>query len=451
MLARFAGGGDPDLVTRVAAEGPRDWLLAQLARPPSGRLLADGATPAALAATYKRPGARQRRMDMSLGFGALLRRLSERQAVTAIESPAPVEASLVAFWFDHFNVYARKGPIAYLTADYVDRALRPHVLGPFEALLLATARHPAMLHYLDNAHSVREGLRDGRGLNENYARELLELHTLGVHGGYTQADVRATAEVLTGWNTVPDDAMVRAYRFRARAHDPGTKTILGVRYPTRPEEAGEAEGETLLRRLALHPATAQRIATKLAARFVADPPPPSLVSALAEEYTSRRGDLGAVLRALVSRPEFWAPLHRGQLVKTPLDFVVSAVRTVGGRVVDPKGLRRALHEMNMSPFLCPPPTGYERDPARWANGAGMMTRMRFARHLAAGKAGITFDLDRIVPSARPLAALTEHVLRGAAAASTVAALRDVLGGGSDDRGRRRALAVALASPQFSTF
>jgi hypothetical protein len=235
------------------------------------------------------------------------------RVLDALHSPRQLEASLVEVWFNHFNVFARKETVRVTAGFYEREAIRPHVLGRFRDLLGATARHPAMLNYLDNWQSVVDGFRpppgvprpagftSPRGLNENYARELLELHTLGVDGGYTQADVTELARIFTGWSfdrraAGTDDA----FRFYPARHDPGPKTLLGQRAPG----GGVRDGEWALDRLARHPSTARHVARRLALAYVADVPPPALVDRLAARYLQTDGDLREVVRALATSPEF---------------------------------------------------------------------------------------------------------------------------------------------------
>jgi uncharacterized protein (DUF1800 family) len=230
---------------------------------------------------------------------------------------------------NHFNVFAGKQVGAFLIADYERTTIRPRIWGRFEDLLLATAKSPAMLLYLDNARS-----RDG-AINENYAREIMELHTLGVDGGYTQKDVTELARVLTGWSV----ARPATFRFRRRAHDTGAKTVLGVRLAG----GGIEEGETMIRFLTRHPSTAKHIATKLCIRLVNDQPPAALVDRVAKRFVDTRGDLRATVQAVIDSPEFWS--SKGAKVKSPFEYAISAVRAAGATIEDPLPLARELHKM----------------------------------------------------------------------------------------------------------
>ncbi|MFN3400542.1 MAG: DUF1800 domain-containing protein [Ferrovibrio sp.] len=273
-----------------------------------------------------------RRLDFAaLAHPALFsRRVALKAAIWRLQAACdptrepPLLARMTEFWFNHFNVFEGKAGVRPFVGHYQLHAIRAHALGRFADLLLATARHPAMLRYLDQAQSVAEKVPDARGrqrgLNENYAREVMELHTLGVDGGYTQNDVRALSRVLTGWTV--DTVGASGFRFAARLHDEGTKTVLGRRYPGA-SGAGEAEGIEALRDLAQRPATARRIADRLARFFVSDQPPPRLTERLAQRYLATDGDIAAVLEALFSSVDFWAADQR--LFKTPLDYACAAL------------------------------------------------------------------------------------------------------------------------------
>src|SRR6185295_18491817 len=258
--------------------------------------------------------------------------LSQQKLLRAAYSERQLQEVLVDFWFNHFNVDARKGATRFLVTEYERDAIRPHVLGRFRDLLEATAKSPAMLFYLDNWMSVdpgsaglgspsalRAGNRQKRGLNENYGRELMELHTLGVDGGYSQNDVTEVARAFTGW-TIGNPRQGGGYFFNARLHDRGEKLVLGHRIKA---GGGESDGEQVLDILATHPSTARFIATKLARRFVSDAPPASLVDRLADKFRATDGDLREVTRTILTSPEFLSPTTYGAKVKTPFEFVVS--------------------------------------------------------------------------------------------------------------------------------
>jgi uncharacterized protein (DUF1800 family) len=348
------------------------------------------------------------------------------------------------FWANHFNVFAAKGVVRVFAGDYLERALRPHALGRFSELLLATARHPAMLIYLDNAGSRREGL------NENYARELLELHTLGVDGGYTQDDVREVARILTGWSVERVKVGSFSFAFRAKAHDRRAKTVLGEAFP---KGGKEQEGVRLLEMLARHPSTARHLARQHCARFVADEPPESCVAAASRAFTASDGDIKVVLRAIASDASFWSQQARGGKLKKPLELVASAARAVGARPDGSLELASTLEELGEPLLEERVPTGYPDSAPEWASAGGMLARMAFAGRLAAGEVpGLVFDWEELkpVPDSPELVAWLGRELLGAPASSrTVQLVREEVAGLSDFEQRRAtALALMLGSPEF---
>jgi len=362
----------------------------------------------------------------------------------AVLSERQLEEVLVDFWFNHFNVYAQKGAVRWMLPAYEREAIRPHVLGPFRDLVLATARHPAMLFYLDNWLSTRadvvvpRGPNAGRraGLNENYARELMELHTLGVDGGYTQHDVVEVARCFTGW-TIDRPQQGGGFVFRPFAHDRGEKRVLGQVIPA---GGGREEGERVIDILARHPATARFIATKLARRFVSDDPPPALVERAAETFQRTDGSIRAVLVTILTSPEFWSAEAYRAKIKTPLEVVASAVRTLDGRLVagGPErgvlgdggmALAREVSRLGEPLYEAQPPTGYPDRAESWVNTGALLGRMNFALGLAHNRLrGATVDLPRVVAGAdrgqpaQVLDRLLVAVLHGAASPETRAVL-----------------------------
>jgi uncharacterized protein (DUF1800 family) len=298
----------------------------------------------------------------------------------ALESPNQLEERLVEFWFNHFNVFANKGLCRVLIAPYEAEAIRPLVLGRFRDLLGATARHPAMLFYLDNWLSSGEGASGRRsGLNENYARELMELHTLGVGAGYTQRDVTELARVLTGWTL--DARGSGGFRFDRRRHDEGSKTWLGQTVPGR----GQAQGEWVLDQLARHPRTAERIAFKLAQSFVADQPDPALVAATAKAFLASDGDLRVTTRTLLRHPASHAPEVHGGQFKTPYRFVLSLLRAVGHTPDGEEGWRpvlQALRGLGQPLFGCVTPDGWKTTRETWLDPEALARRSEIASRLA---------------------------------------------------------------------
>jgi uncharacterized protein (DUF1800 family) len=352
----------------------------------------------------------------------VVQELMQAKLLRAIYSERQLDEVMTDFWFNHFNVFINKGADRYLATSYERDVIRPRALGKFEDLLVATAQSPAMLFYLDNWLSVGPdsdaalGVPEHRphvgrkrrpfpepqqprtrrakqrhGLNENYARELMELHTLGVDGGYTQQDVTEVARVLTGW-TIDRPKQGGEFRFEARMHEPGAKVVLGHEI----KEKGEQEGREVLHMLAHHPSTAKFISGKLAARFVSDNPPPELVNRMAETFLKKDGDIREVLRTMFHSPEFWAPeLYRAK-VKTPLEFVVSAVRATGADVQHSAPLIGTLNSMGMLPYGMQPPTGYSMKAEPWVNSSALVSRMNFALALSTGKIkGIGIQQDSL--------------------------------------------------------
>ncbi len=287
-------------------------------------------------------------------------------ACSSAEVEHPLLAKMTEFWFNHLNVFVGKAPTRPFVGHYVLNVIRANALGKFEDLLLASARHPAMLFYLDQAQS------NVRGLNENYARELMELHTLGVNAGYSQNDVRELARILTGW-TVPV-AMGRGFTFADRLHDPGDKLLLGRTFKSN----GVREGEEAIRMLARHPATAKRIATRLVTTFVADQAPAALADKLASVFLSTEGDIRAVMRALVASDEFWHPGNT--LFKTPLDFACSSLTAVGG-VKEPRDILQTLGflaQAGQPMHGWQTPDGYKTDAATWLGPEALTRRADYA-------------------------------------------------------------------------
>jgi len=414
VLDRLGYGPSPEDLRRVEEMGPAGWIAWQL-RPEDiddgavDRRLADFpslrmSTPELL--THY-PRARQvaeaRGVSLQAKSPEALR-TEQAGAVNPFQLPRQVGAELVAarliratdsrrqlqeqlvdFWFNHFNVSADKGPVRWMVSAYEHEAIRPHLFGSFRTLLGAVAHHPAMLFYLDNWASTREGFsaaKRGRlGLNENYARELLELHTLGVDGGYTQDDVREVARCFTGWSIRKPNAE-GTFEFHAAAHDRGSKRVLGTEIPA---GGGMEDGERILDLLATHPSTARFIARKLAQKFVMDAPPPALVERVAQVFLSTGGDLTATYRALFESPEFWSDAARGSKVKTPLEFTVSAVRALGGTTAGDVPMVQALNRMGQPPYRAQPPTGWPEVAQPWVNPGALVARIDFGLKLASGR------------------------------------------------------------------
>ena len=320
---------------------------------------------------------------------------AEARIARAIDSPRQLEEVMVDFWFNHFNVFAGKGIDRALIASYERDAIRPYVFGSFRAMLGATAHHPAMLFYLDNWLSTANGFTPRanaagqqakasaprrEGLNENYARELMELHTMGVDNGYTQKDVTELARMLTGWTYDPR-ALARnnvTFVFDARRHDHGDKLWLGHAI----RDQGQAEGEQALDVLAMHPATAQHISYQLAQYFVRDEPPPALVERMARTWLASNGDIGSVLRTLFASAEFAAPDSVAAKFKTPWQFVMSAARAGSAPLVQIEPVMGALNRLGMPLYGCQTPDGYKNTQQAWLNADALSRRIGFAAVLA---------------------------------------------------------------------
>jgi uncharacterized protein (DUF1800 family) len=364
--------------------------------------------------------------------------LMQAKMLRAIYSERQLDEVMTDFWFNHFNVFINKGADRYLLTSYERDAIRPHVLGKFEDLLAATAKSPAMMFYLDNWLSVgpnseialgiaprrpnRRGYgpgpknrpqnrprgkgRQASGLNENYGRELMELHTLSVNGGYSQNDVTEVAKVFTGW-TLEQPKRGGDFRFEPRMHEPGDKIVLGHRI----KQNGEKEGLEVLHLLAHNPRTAHFISHKLAMRFVSDDPPAALVDRMTRTFLKKDGDIREVLRTMFKSPEFWSPDVYRAKVKTPLEFVVSAVRASGAEVDDARALVGTLNNMGMMPYGMMPPTGYSMKADVWVNSSALLGRMNFALGLAAGKIrGVKVDSAAATTDAQQALATLENSL-----------------------------------------
>ena len=313
----------------------------------------------------------------------------QARLLRAIYSPAQLQEVMTDFWFNHFNVFRGKGLEDRIWVGAYERdAIRPYALGHFRDLLGATAKHPAMLYYLDNwQSSVAKRDRSGElkgGLNENYAREVMELHTLGVDGGYTQKDVTELARILTGWTYLPrdwQDGGNESFHFEPKRHDGGDKEFLGESFG----DEGQAEGEKALDMLAANPATARHIAYQLAQYFVADDPPPKLVDRLARRFEQTDGDIREVLRTLFHSPEFWNAADYGNKFKTPYQYVVSATRASGIEVINFRPLLGSMDQLGMPLYGCQTPDGYKNTESAWLNPDAMVYRLNFATALGAGR------------------------------------------------------------------
>ncbi|MEO8370226.1 MAG: DUF1800 domain-containing protein [Candidatus Solibacter sp.] len=361
------------------------------------------------------PAELRRRFEMAAGPQQMVARdLVEGKLLRAVYSDRQLDEVLTDFWYNHFNVYLDKGADRYLVTPYEREAIRPHVLGKFKDLLTATAKSPAMLFYLDNWQSVgpdapragrgipKAAKKGTRGLNENYGRELLELHTLGVDGGYTQADVTEAARCFTGW-TILQPQRGGEFVFNARVHDNGEKTFLGVKIPA---GGGITDGEKVLDIVAHHPSTARFISTKLAQRFVADEPPATLVDRMAAAFIKTDGDLRAVMKVMLESKEFFSQGSYRAKLKSPLEVVASAVRAVNGDVTYAFPLANQVTQLGQPLYRKAEPTGYSNHSKEWLNSGGLLARMNFAVQLADNKVpGVKVDAAKAARPEDPVAGI----------------------------------------------
>ena len=380
-----------------------------------------------------------RRMPMP-GPRIVIFELQQARLLRAVYSRRQLYEVMVDFWSNHFNIFAAKGADRWLVTAYDRDTIRPHALGKFENLLRATAQSPAMLYYLDNWLSASPSPRARlgpnnikRGLNENYAREIMELHTLGVDGGYAQKDVREVARCFTGW-TIRRPRGEAQFRFDPRIHDDGEKVVLGAQLPP---GGGIEDGLRVIDILARHPSTARFIAAKLARRFVSDDPPSSIVDRAVEAFRRSDGDIAAVLRTIITAPEFSAPEAYRAKVKKPLEFVASALRASGAETRVTPQLMRYLRRMGEPLFLAQPPTGYPDVSASWISADTLLTRMNFASDLVSNRiAG-----SRVRPEQ---AGDAESFARVFAPDGLSQATRAALGGAEGSH----AVALLMAAPEF---
>jgi uncharacterized protein (DUF1800 family) len=420
--------------------------------------------------------------------------------VRGAESDRQLAEVMADFWTNHFNIFVGKNLDRVYLPDYIEHTIRPRVFGRFEDLLIATAKSPAMMVYLDNAESVAPGSRppapdrmaQGRfrafarglrgrpgrfpmpmvpigpagfdsarrraaerrpnGINENYARELMELHTLGVDGGYTQHDVTEVARVLTGWSVRPP-MQGGGFTFNDWAHDRGEKTVLGEAFPS---GHGEDEGMRLLKTLAENPSTMHFVSGKLCARFVSDTPPDGCVDDAVTAWKRSGGEIREVLRAIFHSPDFWAAPNVGNKVKTPLEFVVSAVRAVGGVPDTTPRLANAVARLGQPLYQHVAPNGYGEHEEDWVNSGALLNRMNVAVALAANRLpGVTVnpDLDGVLPLTPDHETLVQAVdrliLGGRMSAQTRKVILDQLSGVADPvQARSLAVGLALGGPEF---
>ena len=428
-LYRFGLGPTPGEAQRVGND-PQGWLLDQLQA---------SAVPAELnnisGATLLQPHLADKSAADKAALGQFLqaskRRYLEHSALrfsVQLASQQPLQERLVLFWSNHFTVSAQKPLIAGVVNQYEVQAIRPNLNQHFEDLLLAVCRHPAMLVYLDNMQSIgpnsAAGQRRGKGLNENLAREILELHCLGVDGGYQQADVIALANILTGWSLQRgSDGLQLTYAFRPEMHQPGSQNLLGQRF----SDSGEEQGVQALRMLARHPATARHLSRKLAGHFVADQPPAALVERLTQVYLDSNGHLPTLMRTIIAAPEAWrAPLSK---LKSPYEFALAALRLTGFKP-NAEQIIQGLDALNARPFNANSPAGDGDTWQTWDNPDSLLKRITWASRLAQRLPGPSQPVEFAEQALGPLLSANSRQAISRAASS------------------QEALALLLASPEF---
>jgi len=384
-INRFGLGARPGELNRIAGD-PRGWLENQITATAAPREF-QNLPPASESAKAFFRSRRQGVKAIRRAYKTYLRKRYfdeiNSRALAHIRSQTPFAERMVAFWGNHFTVSAKRFFISPMAGAYEREAIRPHIFGRFEDMLLAAVRHPAMLLYLDNAGSVGPNSIAGRiikrGLNENLAREILELHTLGVGGGYSQNDVTEFARILTGWSVGgigKRQKLTGVFNYVGFAHEPGSKTLLGKRYT----EAGEAEGTAALKALARHPSTARFLATKLARHFIADDPPKDAIRHLERRFLATDGDLAEVAKTLIRLAPTWRePLAK---VKTGYEYAISIFRALGVDRQPRKGYLPILFALGHVPFTAPSPKGWPDRAGDWIAPESLMRRIELARAMS---------------------------------------------------------------------
>ena len=387
----------------------------------------------------------------------LARDVSDLVVVRAVFSERQLVEVMTDFWANHFNVFFGKGFDRFLLPDYIENIIRPHVLDRFADLLSATAQSPAMLVYLDNWQSVATGSKPPRararrpvGINENYARELLELHTVGVGGGYTQQDVIDVARIFTGWS-IRGPRQGGEFKFYSRAHDRGAKLVMGETYPA---GRGMDEGFRLLASLADNPATARHVSRRLCQRFVSDQPSEQCVDTAVAAWQRTHGDIREVLRAIFHGPDFWAPENVRAKIKSPLEFVVSAIRVLQADPDTAARLAQLVARLGQPLYMHVAPDGYPETQDDWVNSSALLNRMNAALALGAGRVpGVIMNLDFTVPPnasrEQLIAAVDQQILGGTMTENTRQVIREQIRDLSDPvRARALAVGLVLGGPEF---
>jgi uncharacterized protein (DUF1800 family) len=473
VAARLAGF---ETLTKSTRELALEYFLpAQMARREQQRQTVQDPSMTPGTQPSRRDTLNPEQMEALRAQRTVLTELAQQKILRAVYSERQLQEVMVDFWFNHFNVFAGKGQTRVYLTEYERDAIRPHALGRFRDLLRATAESPAMLFYLDNWQSAANpdaktmtipGGRAGsrmrgpgffnrprtmadlpasaqnrrpRGLNENYARELMELHTLGVDGGYTQKDVQEVARAFTGW-TIANPRQGGGFIFEPRMHDDGAKLVLGHRIEP---GGGRKDGEQVLDVLAGQPATATFISTKLARRFVSDDPPQALVERAAAAFRRTGGDIREVVRVIITSREFFDESAYRAKIKTPFEFVTSAIRATNADARSVLSVVQTLQQLGMPLYGCQPPTGYADKAEAWVNTGALLNRMNFAVALASGRLrGI--QMSPAIASQTPAdarSALVTEVLAGDLSSSTAGTVAKA-------EATSQAVALVLGSPEF---
>jgi uncharacterized protein (DUF1800 family) len=452
-VTRFGLGARPGEIAK-ARPNPKAWLKGQITPPaapqPDGKL-EGSATRFVAYQQFRQSG---KNLKLAAGNGTPQELMNRQQVIgagdellaraqLASRTDAPFAERWVMFWANHFTVSAVKGITAPLVGPFEREVIRIHAFDRFESLLVASSSHPAMLLYLDQSQSVgpdspglmQVGFRGARqqlgkrsaGLNENLAREIMELHTVGVGAGYSQSDVTEFAKALTGWSVGgPRDNAEGRFAYHAIAHEPGARTIMGKRYA----DVGGPQALNVLHDLASHPATAQHIAKKLAIHFVSDDPPPALVSKLATSFTTSGGNLAVVAATLVDADEAWAPQQAK--FKTPYEFLISSWRAMDGAPAMPQLMSNPLKAMGQPAFQAPSPKGWDDTAGAWATPSNLVQRLTWSQGFAAQAAAARSGQPLLAAQACLGALLTNQTAAAIAAAES----------------RPEALTLLFMSPEF---
>jgi|JI10StandDraft_1071094.scaffolds.fasta_scaffold34686_3 uncharacterized protein (DUF1800 family) len=398
-LNRLGFGPRPGDVQQVVTQGLAAWVAEQLS--PTADPSLDARLSAFTTLTMTTPEAIAANLLDGTVSARVASELRSSKVIRAVHSKNQLQEVLVDFWFNHLNVYLPDGFLRFSTTSYERDAIRPFVLGKFKDLLSATANHPAMMFYLDNYLSQVSVFNSSgvllRGLNENYGREILELHTVGVDAGYTQADVYDAARCFTGWG-IDNVNTGGTFQYRSANHITTAKSVFGLSIAAGGQKD---DGDQVIDYLAAHPLTAHRLCYRLAQRLVADDPPPALVDRCAVAYQANDGDLKIVMETLISSPEFWDDsTGRPAKIKTPVEYAISALRAVNAQVAHADSLRTNIANMGMPLYECIPPTGYSNRGADWLNPTSQLMRINFGLDLAAGRIpGATVDLPTTIRNA----------------------------------------------------